>query len=192
MAGLFQVLWGQSDGGFKQAAILNGTDNEPLIISIQRRGQPLRTPLKPGDNGQLVADLQRILNARLKPTPSLLADGDFGPKTKTEVLKFQRLNKLPATGTVDMATWKALGTLVTEGKYLTEKICTRPTAVDWDADGDLDLILSGEEIVSMNMWGFTPELFNYLEEGFIQFLGSKGDELKSEYLIPTIINTFLN
>ena len=141
MAGLFQVLWGQSDGSFKKAAILKGTDGEPLIISIQRRGQPLLTPLKPGDNGQLVADLQRTLNARLKPTPNLLTDGDFGPKTKTEVLKFQRLNKLPATGTVDTATWKALGTLVTAGKYLTEKICTRPTAVDWDADGDLDLIV---------------------------------------------------
>ncbi|MCP4817046.1 MAG: hypothetical protein GY888_31415 [Planctomycetaceae bacterium] len=42
---------------------------------------------------------------------------------------------------MDKATWKALGSLVTQGEYLTEKICTRPTAVDWDADGDLDLVV---------------------------------------------------
>jgi hypothetical protein len=61
MAGLFQVLWGQADGSLKQAAVLNGTDHKPLII--------------PGEHGQL------------------------------------------------------------------ENICTRPTAVDWDGDGDLDLVV---------------------------------------------------
>ena len=62
MAGLFQVLWGQSDGTFHAAAVLQGTDDEPLII-----------PADP--------------------------------------------------------------------KAIIENICTRPTAVDWDADGDLDLVV---------------------------------------------------
>ncbi len=35
MAGLFQVLWGQSDGTFKKAATLNGTDGKPLIIPVE-------------------------------------------------------------------------------------------------------------------------------------------------------------
>ena len=141
MAGLFQVLWGQAAGGFKKATALTGTDREPLVVQIQRQEQPLRTTLKTGDNEQLVGDLQRTLNARLKPSPNLLVDGDFGPKTEAEVLKFQRLNQLPTTGIVDAATWDSLGTLVTQGAYLTEKICTRPTAVDWDGDGDLDLVV---------------------------------------------------
>jgi len=63
MAGLFQVLMGQKDGTFKEAAELKGTDNEPLIIPAD-------------DKDQII-----------------------------------------------------------------EKICTRPTAIDWDADGDLDLIV---------------------------------------------------
>lgn len=63
MAGLFQVLYGKADGTFKKAEVLKGTDGEPLIIP---------------------------------------ADDD---------------------------------------KQLTEKICTRPFAVDWDGDGNLDLVV---------------------------------------------------
>lgn len=37
MAGLFQVLWGKKDGTFKKAAVLEGTDREPLIIPIKSK-----------------------------------------------------------------------------------------------------------------------------------------------------------
>ena len=43
----------------------------------------------------------------------------------------------------------------------------------------------------MNMWGFTPALFNYLHEDFINFLNDEGDEFKSEFLIPTVINNLV-
>src|SRR5262245_34887832 len=35
MAGLFQVLWGQPGGTFKKAEALNGTDGQPLIIPVK-------------------------------------------------------------------------------------------------------------------------------------------------------------
>lgn len=42
--------------------------------------------------------------------------------------------------------------------------------------------------VSMNMWGLTPDIFPELEKRFVDFLGSiDGNEMKAEYLIPTII-----
>jgi hypothetical protein len=63
MAGLIQVLYGKSDGTFRPAEVLNGTDGKPLII--------------------------------------------------------------PTTGE----------------EQVTEKICTRPFAVDWDGDGHLDLVV---------------------------------------------------
>jgi hypothetical protein len=63
MAGLFQVLYGKADKTFKTAEVLNGTDDKPLIIP---------------------------------------ADDD---------------------------------------KQLTDKICTRPFAADWDGDGKLDLVV---------------------------------------------------
>src|SRR5690349_16460598 len=37
MAGLFQVLRGQSQGTFKAAETLNGTDGEPLIIPVEEK-----------------------------------------------------------------------------------------------------------------------------------------------------------
>ena len=43
----------------------------------------------------------------------------------------------------------------------------------------------------MNMWGFLPSLFNYLSEGFFEFLNAEGNELKSEYLIPSVINNLI-
>ena len=56
---------------------------------------------------------------------------------------------------------------------------------------DRKIVLSGKEPVSMNVWGFTPELFFYLESMFIEFLEKEGKELKSEYLIPSVVNTLI-
>ena len=46
--------------------------------------------------------------------------------------------------------------------------------------------------VSMNMWGLTPEFIDILDQGFRSFLeGLDQDDLKSEYLLPTIIGDLL-
>jgi len=42
--------------------------------------------------------------------------------------------------------------------------------------------------VSMNFWGLKPNVFKYLNEGFKEFLEQYGNELKSEYYIPLLIN----
>ncbi|MFV0483344.1 MAG: NDP-sugar synthase [Bacteroidales bacterium] len=41
--------------------------------------------------------------------------------------------------------------------------------------------------VSMNMWAFKPNVFDIFEEQFIDFLKERGTEMKSEYLIPTVV-----
>jgi UTP-glucose-1-phosphate uridylyltransferase len=51
-----------------------------------------------------------------------------------------------------------------------------------------DRALSGDELVSMNFWGFTPALFPQLREHFNGFLRRSGQELKSECYIPTTVN----
>ena len=56
---------------------------------------------------------------------------------------------------------------------------------------DRDILLDGKEPVSMNVWGFTPDLFGFLESMFKNFLEEEGSELKSEFLIPSVINSLI-
>ena len=55
-----------------------------------------------------------------------------------------------------------------------------------------DLDLNGNEPVSMNMWGFTPAIFDYLNEMFEVFLSKNIHDIKSEFLIPSVINDLIN
>ncbi len=50
---------------------------------------------------------------------------------------------------------------------------------------------TGDEIVSMNMWGFTPSLFNYMDDMFVEFLKERGHEMKSEFFIPLVADTLI-
>ena len=55
-------------------------------------------------------------------------------------------------------------------------------------DGSVEPI-SPSVHVSMNMWGFSEEMINILEDNFIEFLQNipEGD-IKKEYLLPTIVD----
>ena len=58
-------------------------------------------------------------------------------------------------------------------------------------EGDVDTPLDPHTPVSMNMWGFTPEYFQYSEAAFRAFLTEHGQELKSEFYIPTLVNQLI-
>jgi len=45
--------------------------------------------------------------------------------------------------------------------------------------------------VSMNFWGFTPDFFPNLEKQFIAFLKENGDNLKSEFYIPSVVDVLI-
>ena len=57
-------------------------------------------------------------------------------------------------------------------------------------DGSV-LSLTGDEPVSMNMWGFTPRLFDHLDRVFQEFLRTSGTELKSECFIPLTVGQLI-
>jgi hypothetical protein len=48
--------------------------------------------------------------------------------------------------------------------------------------------LSGKEIVSMNLLGFTSKVFELMDEMFVDFLKESGHELKSEFFIPMVLD----
>ena len=52
-----------------------------------------------------------------------------------------------------------------------------------------DNALDPDLLVSMNMWGLTPDFFDKLEAGFTAFLAGLGNQtLRAEYLIPIVMN----
>ena len=51
--------------------------------------------------------------------------------------------------------------------------------------------MSENTIVSMNFWGFTPKYLEVVAEAFHLFLKERSLELKSEFFIPSVVNTIL-
>jgi NDP-sugar pyrophosphorylase family protein len=76
---------------------------------------------------------------------------------------------------------------ITELKSI-EREGARITNID---DQGQQTVLNGDELVSMNMWGFTPQIFPQLYDHFQRFLKRYGDDLKAECYIPSSVNTLI-
>ena len=60
-----------------------------------------------------------------------------------------------------------------------------------EEDPDNHNELTGHELVSMNFWGFTPDVFPQLREAFINFLKKEGGSQKSECYVPKEVDLFI-
>lgn len=63
-------------------------------------------------------------------------------------------------------------------------------AVCVDADGQ-EMKLSGNEVVSLNMWGFRPDVLNPMAESFENFLKSHGGDPDSECYLPNTVHELI-
>ena len=80
-----------------------------------------------------------------------------------------------------------------EQNNLTEVVETKnivKTATGAEADS---VVVDVNSLVSMNMWGLTPDFLDVLEEGFKGFFEKEvpSNPLKAEYLIPIFIGELL-
>ena len=91
---------------------------------------------------------------------------------------FKLGNTLTENGTVSR------GVCETENGYL--KSITEHTSLDRNSGIPLDTI------VSMNMWGLTPKVFEYVERDFTEFLDNMQNPLKNEFYIPTVIDNMIH
>ena len=58
-------------------------------------------------------------------------------------------------------------------------------------DGKSWTALDPDTVVSMNLWGFTPDIFGYIEEDFKKFLDERINEPKSEYYLPSVVSSLI-
>jgi hypothetical protein len=77
--------------------------------------------------------------------------------------------------------------------YLTDvrerlRVERRGEGILYSDDGAAWTPISGDTLVSMNMWGFTPAIFPALATHFVRFLDENADRLdKAEFLLPNVV-----
>ena len=87
--------------------------------------------------------------------------------------------------------------VVNENDYLTKVVETGGLQLNAEGkmdheDNGYDMVITPEQHVSMNMWGFPPAFLNELEAGFVDFLSNISEnEVKQEYLLPAIVDQMI-
>jgi hypothetical protein len=82
-----------------------------------------------------------------------------------------------------------------QGRLVSVKEMTRlirvPGGVENREDEACPVRLSGAERVSLNLWGFTPELFRLQEERFPAWLEAHAADPKAEWYIPFVVDSMI-
>ena len=155
---------------------------------------------KPWGTGQAVLSIRGIVN---EPFVVINADDYYGKEAFKSIHDFlvsgNGANELCMAGFVLKNTLSDNGG-VTRGvchmnseNFLTDVVETKniiktPTGCSSN-DKDIDV----ESLVSMNMWGLTPDFISLLESGFVEFFANhKEDILTAEYLLPIYIDELLH
>ena len=101
---------------------------------------------------------------------------------------FRLKNTLTENGTV------ARGVCVVKDECLevvTERTKINNSCQFTEDDGETWTQLEPDTLVSMNLWGFRPDIFDYIEKGFKEFLADNINEPKAEYYLPLIITELI-
>ncbi len=108
-------------------------------------------------------------------------------QNKYAMVGYKVKNTLTENGSVKRGVCQA------ENGYLTKLIESSIERVDGKLlatplDGGESFTVDGDELVSMNMFGFTPKIFDKLTRDFPKFLDDNKDNMeKCEYLIPRLV-----
>lgn len=194
---------------FREVVISKYADKVPCEVCFQSVDKvpegctynPERT--KPWGTNHAVLMAKDLIN---EPFAVINAD-DFYGRESFQVLADYLKSVEGTTGKYCMVGYRVANTLSENGSvsrgvcatdengYLTDvvertKIEKVGDKIIYTEDG-VDTEIAPNSPVSMNMWGFTPEYFEYVEKAFVEFLQARGQELKSEFYIPTLVNDMI-
>lgn len=138
--------WADDNSGNVTCAKIGKAVYDYFNPTVSTSTEPVELTL--GSNGKMVEDLQRTLNAQLKPSPELSIDGEFGAATRDVIIRFQKEKNINADGVVNKATWAALGPLATQDQPVAD-----PTAVNSETPPrEAADALSGAPFVTSAAW----------------------------------------
>lgn len=157
---------------------------------------------KPWGTGQAVLACRGILDV---PFVVVNADDYYGKEAFVKIYRFL-VEHASDRYQYCMAGFKLSNTLSDNGS-VTRGVCsmdekenlvkiTETHEILRDADGNYTSeekgSLTDDTLVSMNMWGVTPEFMEILQDKFVDFLNDmKPEDVKAEFLLPTIIDDLL-
>lgn len=157
------------------------------------------TRQKPWGTGQAILACRNIVK---EPFAVINADdyyGRSGFKTIYEELKkqneneycmvgFHLKNTLTENGTVS----RGICTIDDNGYLVDVTECTKiKDCKNFDDEGNVTAEFAPDTIVSMNMWGLTPDIFDYLAEDFAKFLDENLDKPKAEFFLPFEVDSLV-
>lgn len=135
---------------------------------------------------------------------------DFYGRHAFEVMAHDLMRERTAPGDYSMVGFR-VGNTMTENGSVSRGVCSTDdnglltsvverTAISYDDDrrvtftdenGELQ-VLDPSTPVSMNFWGFTPDYFEFSKREFVSFLDKNASAPKSEFYIPTCVDTLIN
>ncbi len=152
--------------------------------------------VKPWGTGHAILCCRGVIN---EPFAVINADDFYGKTAFKKIYEYLK----EQTGNYCMVGFRLANTL-TENGCVSRGICEeengfltsiieRTKIIDckYTEDGETWVALSPDTVVSMNMWGFTPDIFDFLEREFDKFLSEKITEEKSEIYLPNVVGTLI-
>lgn len=132
-----------------------------------------------------------------EPFAVINADDYYGKSAFVKIAEFLK----SGTDNYCMVGFRLKNTL-TENGYVARGVCEtengilktvteRTKIVDCkytEDDGKSWTALNPDSIVSMNLWGFQPDIFSHIESGFVDFLNKNINIPKSEYYLPSVVS----
>ncbi len=134
---------------------------------------------------------------------------DFYGRNAFEVIAKELVRERDHKGDYCMVGFR-VGNTMTENGSVARGVCetkdgkltsvVERTAISYDNDGNIVFTDENGEIqtldpktpVSMNLWGFTPDYFDYSDREFKKFLDKDINTPKAEFFIPLCIDTLIN
>lgn len=163
---------------------------------------PPKERTKPWGTGQAVLAAKHLING---PFAVINADDYYGKNGFNKIYDFLVNNK---TKNCYCMAGFVLGNTLSDNGAVTRGLCkadfdkivteiTETSGIEKTKDGavaksgGIETPLDINSYVSMNMWGFKKSFINELENNFSKFLDKNINDLKAEYLLPSVVNQLI-